>query len=45
MITVQQPGLHQFEIELFATGRKNKVKIISYIALEIMNLCVIYCLF
>ncbi len=25
MITLTQPGLHQFEIELFATGRKTKV--------------------
>lgn len=25
MITVNQPGVHQFEIELFATGRKNKI--------------------
>jgi hypothetical protein len=25
MITLTQPGLHQFEIELFATGRKNEV--------------------
>lgn len=25
MITVNQPGVHQFEIELFATGRRNQV--------------------
>lgn len=25
MITITQPGIHQFEIELFATGRKNEM--------------------
>lgn len=41
MITVQQPGVHQFEIELFATGRKNKI--FDRNADPDIDLCLILC--